>query len=76
MKLNFNHDKSEFIIIGDKHSRESLLPKFPVTFLQISVMPAEEIKNLGVAFNSENTFDSYVGKVCHYDTCLYHVKDM
>ena len=56
MKLNLNPDKTESTIIGNKHTRESLILKIPVTFLQSSIMPAEEVKNLGVTFDSENTF--------------------
>ena len=29
-KLKLNPDKADFIITGDKHTRESLVPKFPV----------------------------------------------
>ena len=42
--LKLNHDKTEFIIIDNKHTRQSLLPKFPVTFLQSSVTLADEVK--------------------------------
>ena len=37
-------------------------------------MPAEEVKNLGVTFDSEDTFDSHVGKV--YRACYYHLRDL
>ena len=30
VKMNLNPDKAELIIMSDKHTRESLLPKFPV----------------------------------------------
>ena len=69
MKLKLNPDMTEFIIMGDKHTREPLVPKFPVTFPQSSIIPAEELK---ITFDSENTFDSYVGKVCH--ACYYQIK--
>ena len=52
-KLKLNPDKTEFIIINDKHTRESFVSKFLVTFLQSSIKPAEEVKNLGVTFDSE-----------------------
>ena len=61
VKMKLNPDKTEFTIIVDKHTRESLIPKFPVTSLQSSITPAEEVKSLGVTFDSENTFDSHVG---------------
>ena len=39
VKLKQNPNKTEFIIIiiGDKHTRESLIPKFPIIFLQSSI---------------------------------------
>ena len=76
VNLKRNPDKTEFILIDNKHvkeTRESLKPEFPVTFLQNSIIPAEEVKNLGVTLDSENTFDSHVGKVCH--ACYYHLQD-
>ena len=55
--LKLNPDKTEFIIIGSKHTRESLMPKFPFTFLHSSVTLTEDVKSLGVTFESENAFD-------------------
>ena len=72
VKLKLNPDKTEFIIISDKHTRESLIPKFAVKFLQSSIIPAEEVKNLGVTFDSEDIFGSEVSKVCH--ACYYHLR--
>ena len=63
VKLKLNPDKTSFIIIGDIHTREKLTPKFSATFLQSSTTPVEEVKNLGVTFDSENTFDNHIGKV-------------
>ena len=57
------------MIIEDKHTRESFIPKFPVTLVRISITPAKEIKNLGVTFDTENTFDNHIGKVCLFRTC-------
>ena len=33
-----------------------------------------EVKNLGVIFNSDNSFDSHVAKVCQ--ACYYHLSDL
>ena len=73
VKLKLNPDKTEFIIISDKQTRESFLPNFPVTFLQSSITPAEKVKNLCVTPDSEDTFDSHTGKVCR--ACYYHLQD-
>ena len=44
VKLKLNPDKTALIFISNKHTRELLIPKFPVKFLQSSIMPAEEVK--------------------------------
>ena len=38
MKLKLNPDRTDFIIIGGKNTRGSLIQKYPVTFLQSSIM--------------------------------------
>ena len=39
-----------------------------------SISPTNEVKNLGVAFDSGNTFSSHITKVCR--ACYYHLKDL
>ena len=60
VKLHLNPEKTEFIIIGQKAIRELLAPNFPDPLLQNNV----EVKNLGVIFDSDNSFDNRVAKVC------------
>ena len=47
MKLKLDPHQTECIIIHI-YTPESLLPNCPVTFVQISITPAEEVKILGV----------------------------
>ena len=49
------------------------MQKFPTQFLENSISPTNEVKNLGVTFDSGNTFASHITKVCH--ACYYHLKD-
>ena len=44
------------------------------SFLQSSITLADEVKSLDVTVDSEDTFDSHVGKVCH--GCCYHPSDL
>ena len=74
VKLKLNPEKTEFIIIGQKASRESLAPNFPVPLLQNNISPSVEVKNLGVTFDSDNSFDNHVAKVCR--ACYYHLRDL
>ena len=73
-KLKLNPEKNEFIIIGQKAIRESLALNFPVPLLQINISPSVEVKNLGVTFDSDNSFDNHVAKVCR--ACYYHLRDL
>ena len=73
-KLKLNPEKTEFIIIGDRQARESLIQKFPTQLLGNSISPTNTVKNLGVTFDSGNTFTSHITKVCH--ACYYHLKDL
>ena len=47
MKLTLNSDKTEFIIIDDQYTRDELTPRFPVTFIESSILLAEEVKSIG-----------------------------
>ena len=69
VELKLNPEKNEFIIIGQKAIRESLAPNFPVPLLQNNLSPSVEVKNLGVTFDSDNSFDNQVAKVCR--ACYY-----
>ena len=55
VKLKLNPDKTEFIIISNKHTKESLTAKFLMSFLHSS-SSVEVKKNLGPTFNLEKTF--------------------
>ena len=74
VKLKLNPEKTEFIIIGQKAIRGSLAPNFHVPLLQNNISPSVEVKNLGVTFDSDNSFDNHVAKVCR--ACYYHLRDL
>ena len=73
VRLKLKLEKTEFTVISDRQARESLMQKFPTQFLGNSISPTNEVKNLGVTFDSGNTFASYITKVCC--ACCYHLKD-
>ena len=58
VKLKLNPEKTEFIIIGDKHARVPSCKNFPPSF-------PYELKKLGVIFDSGNIFPSHITKVCY-----------
>ena len=74
VRLNLNPEKTEFTVIGHRQARESIMQKFPIQFLGNSISPTNEVKNLGVTFDSGNTFASHITKVCR--ACYYHLKDL
>ena len=47
VQLKLNLDKTEFIVIGDKHTR-------------VTISPAEGVKILGATFDSENSFRNHI----------------
>ena len=73
-QLKLNSEKNKFIIIGHKAIRELFAPNFPVLLLQNNISPSVEVKNLGVIFDSDNSFDNHVAKVCR--ACYYHLRDL
>ena len=42
--------------------------------IQNNISPSVEVKNLGVIFDSDNSFDIHVAKVCR--ACYYHLRDL
>ena len=59
---------------GQKAIRELLAPNFPVPLLQNNISLSVEVKNLGVIFDSDNSFDNHVAKICR--ACYYHLRDL
>ena len=49
------------------------MKKCPTQFLGNSISPTSQVKNLGIIFDSGNTFASHVTKVCC--ACYYHLQD-
>ena len=39
-----------------------------------TISPSVEVENLGVIFDSDNSFDNHVAKVCR--ACYYHLRDL
>ena len=74
VKLKLNPEKNELIITGQKAIRESLAPNFPVPLLQNNISLLVELKNLGIIFDSDNSFGNHVAKVCR--ACYYHLHDL
>ena len=53
---------------------ESFIQKLPTQLLGNSISPTNRVRNLGVTFNSGNTFTSHITKVCC--AYYYHLKDL
>ena len=72
VRLYLNPEKTEFTVIGSRWARDSLMQKFPTQFPGNSIFVTNEVKNLGVTFDSGNTFASHITKVC---CACYYLKD-
>ena len=72
VRPKLNPEKKEFTVIGDRPG-SPLCKNFPPSFLEILSPPTNKVKNLGVTFDSGNTYASHITKVCR--ACYYHLKD-
>ena len=72
-KLKLNHDKTEFIVIGDDQIKSSM-KSFPVSLLGNTMEPAESVKNLGVILDAENSMQRHVANLCRIS--YYHLREL
>uniref|UniRef100_A0A8C6LGB2 Reverse transcriptase domain-containing protein n=1 Tax=Nothobranchius furzeri TaxID=105023 RepID=A0A8C6LGB2_NOTFU len=68
--LQLNQDKTEVLVIGPEAQREKLLPKLQ----SLSFNPSEQVKNLGVIFDSELTFIPHIKNITKIG--FYHLKNI
>ena len=73
-KLKLNSDKTEFIIIGTKQQRHKLSNHFPVKLLDNDISPSDNVRNLGVIFDSDFSFHKHISNICKL--CFYHIRDL
>ena len=59
VNLKLNSDKTEFIIIGTKQQRHKLSNHFPVKLLENDITPSDSVRNLGVIFDSDFSFQKH-----------------
>ena len=57
-----NASKTQLIVFGSRQNLRSL-PNFEVTFRDTKLIPCNEVKNLGVIFDRNLSWDSHVGAV-------------
>ena len=69
--ISYLSNRKQKIKIGYSFSEAVILP-FGVPRGNIS--PSVEVKNLGVIFDSDNSFDNHVAKICR--ACYYHLRDL
>ena len=63
VNLKLNPEKTEFIIIDHKAIGEALAPNFPVPLLQNNISLSVELRNLGVIFDSDNSFENHIASL-------------
>ncbi|XP_067305621.1 uncharacterized protein, partial [Pseudorasbora parva] len=71
--LQLNSDKTEFLIIGQKSSTSSNR-EYCLTLDECSVKPSSSVRNLGVLFDTNLSFESHVSSICK--TAFYHLKNI
>ena len=50
------------------------IPMFPVELSRFKINPGNSVRNLGVIFDQNFTFDSHISAVC--GSCFYHMCDL
>uniref|UniRef100_A0A8C6NVU5 Reverse transcriptase domain-containing protein n=1 Tax=Nothobranchius furzeri TaxID=105023 RepID=A0A8C6NVU5_NOTFU len=68
--LQLNQDKTEVLVIGPEAQRETPLPKLQ----SLSFNPSEQVKNLGLIFDSELTFIPHIKNITKIG--FYHLKNI
>uniref|UniRef100_A0A3P8RUL5 Reverse transcriptase domain-containing protein n=1 Tax=Amphiprion percula TaxID=161767 RepID=A0A3P8RUL5_AMPPE len=75
MTYNFlllNSDKTEVIVFGPKHLRE-LLSKHIVTLDGITLTFSTTVRNLGIIFDQDMSFNSHIKQICR--TSFFHLRN-
>uniref|UniRef100_A0A8D3B260 Reverse transcriptase domain-containing protein n=1 Tax=Scophthalmus maximus TaxID=52904 RepID=A0A8D3B260_SCOMX len=76
MTCNFlllNSEKTEVIILGPKHLRETLSDHI-VTLDGITLASSSTVRNLGVTFDQDMSFDSHIKQVSR--TAFFHLRNI
>ena len=73
-KLKLEPYKTEFILIGNEGWRSKYLSMFPLELFSVKTNPAKSARNLGVIFDNNFTFCSYISAACN--SCVYHMWDL
>lgn len=66
-KLQLNVDKTEYLLITPS-SRRRAIPHIPLTFGATQILPATQVRNLGVIFDNNFTLQQHISKtiqICH-----------
>ena len=69
--LKLNPYKTEFILLGKSSARDELSSFSQSHILRKGVTPMDQVKNLGVHFHSDVSFDTHIRPVCK-DFCRIH----
>ncbi|XP_054865229.1 uncharacterized protein LOC129348587 [Amphiprion ocellaris] len=76
MTYNFlllNSDQTEVILFGPKHLRK-LLSKHIVTLDGITLASSTTVRNLGVIFDQDMSFNSHIKQICR--TSFFHLRNI
>ena len=71
--LHLNSDKTEVIVFGPKHLRNSLSNQI-VTLDGIALASSSTVKNLGVTFDQDMSFNLHIKQICR--TAFFHLRNI
>ena len=77
-RLKLNISKTKLMIFSPKNKREKILSDFgDFSYMNINLSPSREVKNLGVIFDSELSFNKQINnviRICNF--CIFNLKSI
>ena len=72
-RLSVNSTKTEYLLIGTPHQREKVSSS-SVFFHGQQLTPSSQVRNLGVLFDPELSYQHHISKIC--STSFYHMRQI
>ena len=74
-KLSLNPDKTEYLLVGTKRQRDKIKEICTdVSFAGCTIQPKDCVRNLGILFDNELSFDKQV--LSTSQTCFWHIRNL
>ena len=72
-RLSVNPDKTEYLLIGTHQQRSKVIDS-SLSFCGTSLVPSSHVRNLGVEFDSDLSFNHHISNVCR--SSFYQIRQL